>query len=126
MINEIKKLGEVYMVEEKEIWVKIEVKNFIKTIERLKELGVERINTIAGIDKGDNIEILYQFFHNHFITVKTSIPKKLCKIPSITKYFPGANLFERELAEMFGIDVIGHPEPKKLFLSKEIEKPMRR
>lgn len=126
MIEEIKKLGRVYRIEDSNIWIEVDRKSLIGAIEKLKELGVERINMIVGIDEGKNIEILYQFFNNFFITLKTSISKKSCRIESISKYFRGANLFERELAEMFGIEIVGMESSKKLFLPSNIDKPMRR
>jgi len=37
-------------------------------------------------------------------------------IPSVCSICPGATFFERELGEMFGIHVIGTPNPDRLFL----------
>ena len=125
MIDEIKKLGKVYRTEEKEVWLEIKKENFIEAVKKMKELGVERISAIAGIDEGKNIEILYSFFHDIFITIKTSVKKEACTIPTITPYFPGADLFERELSEMFGVKILGR-KTKKLFLPEDVDKPMRK
>ena len=42
-------------------------------------------------------------------------------VPSITPYFLNADWNEREFKEMYDIDIINHPNPKRLFLDPRID-----
>lgn len=43
-------------------------------------------------------------------------------VPSITPIFANADWHEREMMELYGIKVTGHPDPKRLFLDEELDK----
>jgi Ni,Fe-hydrogenase III component G len=53
------------------------------------------------------------------LNLKLSIPKTDLEIETVTDIFPGATLYERELMEMLGVQVKGHPDPRRLFLSDD-------
>lgn len=42
-------------------------------------------------------------------------------VPSITSWFRNADWNEREFHEMFGIDIVDHPNPKRLFLDERLD-----
>ena len=50
------------------------------------------------------------------VNIKVRISRKNPKLRTVTPIFPGAFLYERELAEMFGVEIQGHPDPRKLLL----------
>jgi NADH:ubiquinone oxidoreductase subunit C len=63
------------------------------------------------------IEVLYHFCQGPAIlTLRVSVPYSQTVIPSICPVAPAASLYERELMEMFGIDVQGTPFTQKLLL----------
>lgn len=43
-------------------------------------------------------------------------------VPSITPIFANADWHEREMMELYGIKVVGHPDPRRLFLDEELDK----
>lgn len=43
-------------------------------------------------------------------------------VPSITPIFANADWHEREMMELYGIKISGHPDPKRLFLDEELDK----
>ncbi|MCD1294422.1 hydrogenase [Methanocella sp. CWC-04] len=99
----------------------------LKEVKRLKESGA-RIITIAGQDLGENIEVLY-FFHTGIgksEVLKLIVPKKGGneEVQSITPIMQGAYIAENELAEMFGLHVVG--VPGRFFLHESITAPLRR
>ena len=42
-------------------------------------------------------------------------------VPSITPLFANADWHEREMMELYGISVTGHPNPRRLFLDEELD-----
>ena len=127
-MKDLKKLGNIYKKEKERIWMSVPRKDLLKVCEKLKhEYGVRRVISISGYDTGKVIEVVYHMELGHgILNVKTEVSKKTNLVDSVTGVFPSANLFERELAEMLGITVAGHPNLKKLFLPEEIDHPLRK
>ncbi len=96
----------------------------------LKGRGVTHISTITGVDRGDVVEVIYHFdCRPAQLNLKIPLPKDDLRILTITDFFPGAILYERDLMEMLGVKVEGHPDPRKLFLPDdwpEGEYPLRK
>ena len=42
-------------------------------------------------------------------------------LPSITPQFANSDWHEREMMELYGIQVMGHPNPRRLFLDEELD-----
>jgi len=85
---------------------------------RVKRLGY--LAAITGLDPGVDVDVLEVLYHfctaSATITLRFQLPKKSPSIPSLCEIIPGAEPFERELSEMFGIKVIGLPNPEHLYL----------
>jgi NADH-quinone oxidoreductase subunit C len=61
------------------------------------------------------------------VAFSVDVPKEDASLPSLTAIFAGAEWHERETAEMFGIDFVGHPNLAKLYLPDAFEGyPMRK
>jgi Ni,Fe-hydrogenase III component G len=75
---------------------------------------------ITGLDGGPDVGeflVLYHFCSGPAVlTLRVTIPRRQAALPSICSIIPYASVFERELAEMFGIEVYGTPDPSRLFL----------
>ena len=96
-------------------------------VNNLRERGA-RLITIAGVDTGENIEVLY-FFHTGIgqtDNYRIIVPKQGGneEIMSITPLIPGAYIAENELSEMFGVKVRGIPG--RFFLHPSVNAPLRR
>jgi len=115
-------------IENNNVWISSKRKDFRGILKDLKELGVTRISSVSGTDVGKDIEVTYHLVHkNMTINVRVPVDKKNHTIETITDLYPGANLFERELSEMLGIHIKGHPNPKRLFLAHDSPKtPLRK
>ena len=97
------------------------------------DLGFDYIDFLTGVDytpKGRGFEIV---FHVHSTTnnqdarVKLELPPEHPSAPSIHDVWFGANWFERETWEMFGIGFDGHPHLVKLELPEQFEgHPLRK
>jgi NADH-quinone oxidoreductase subunit C len=55
------------------------------------------------------------------VTFSVDLPKEDASLQSASSVFGGAEWHERETAEMFGIDFVGHPHLIKLYLPSEFE-----
>lgn len=85
---------------------------------RVKRLGY--LAAITGLDLGleaGELEVLYHFCTAAaVITLRVRLPRKEASIPSLCGIIPSAEAFERELSEMFGVEVDGLPNPLRLYL----------
>ena len=124
---DLNKLGKIYKKEKGRVWIETPREKIIEVCEKLREGGINRVISVSGYDNGKEIEVLYHFEQgDDIVNLKVRVPKDVNVVESITPVFPSANLFERELAEMLGIDVKGHPDLRKLFLPPEINHPLRK
>ena len=57
----------------------------------------------------------------NLVVISTDIGHDAPSIDSVTDVYAGANWHEREAAEMFGIDFVGHPDLAKLYLPDAFE-----
>ncbi len=115
-------------IENNNVWISTTMEKFKGILKDLKDLGVYRISSISGTDVGRNIEVIYHLIHkNRAINIRVPVDKKNHTIETVTDIYPGANLFERELSEMLGIHIRGHPDPRRLFLAHDSpNNPLRR
>jgi len=77
--------------------------------------------TITGLDENDRLTLIYHLAHDSgvLLNIRTSVPKSDPRIKSIIKYFPGAEIYERELEDLFGAKVEGLPEGNRYPLTDE-------
>lgn len=75
---------------------------------------------ITGLDHGPEnglIEALYHFCRTSSVaTLRIRMPREAPSLPTVCNSIPSATLYERELMEMFGVQVVGTPTPERLFL----------
>jgi len=78
----------------------------------VKESGFIMLCTITGLDEGENIGIIYHLASQDgtVLNLKRSVPKTVPVIGTVMKYFPGSEIYERELEDMLGVVVEGLPE----------------
>ena len=95
------------------------------------ELGFKIIMTITGLDEIDKYTIIYHISNNYrlVLNLKAYVPKDKPEINSVIKYFPGAELYEREIADLLGIKVHGLPPGRRYPLPEgwpDNEYPLRK
>jgi len=85
---------------------------------RVKRLGF--LSAITGLDVGSetgSLEVLYHFCAAAaVITLRVRLPRKNAVVQSLCEIIPGAEAFERELSEMFGVEITGLPNLEYLYL----------
>jgi membrane-bound hydrogenase subunit beta len=95
-------------------------KNLVAAAAGLRVQHLGYLAAITGLDPGaeqEMLEVLYHFCTGYVtITLRVNIPKATPSIPTLTEIIPGAEPFERELSEMFGITISGLRNPERLYL----------
>jgi len=85
---------------------------------RVKRLGY--LAAITGLDLGveaGELEVLYHFCTAAaVITLRVRLPREAPVVPSLSEIIPSAEAFERELREMFGVEISGLKTPERLYL----------
>ncbi|MGD1055130.1 MAG: NADH-quinone oxidoreductase subunit C [Nitrososphaerales archaeon] len=72
--------------------------------------GLYHLSTITGLDLGEEIGILYQFWQGRrFVVVRTAVPKTNPKIQSVSGSLPSATLYEAEIQDLLGVSFEGNP-----------------
>jgi NADH-quinone oxidoreductase subunit C/D len=59
---------------------------------------------------------LLSFERNEYLRIKTPLKGEFPSVPSITSIWPCANWYEREIWDMFGINIEGHPNLRRILM----------
>jgi NADH:ubiquinone oxidoreductase subunit C len=94
-------------------------------------IGARQICTITGLDGETYMDVIYHLATTDgiLINLRTKTPRSDPHLDTITGVFPGAVLYERELADLLGITVSGLPEGERYPLPEdwpEGEYPLRK
>ena len=94
----------------------------LPAVESLRKARWGFLTAITGLDdvKANEIEVLYHFVNGSAnVNLRVRLPRDNAAIPSVCSVIPAATFFERELSEMFGVNVLNTPNPERLFLPDE-------
>ncbi len=111
--------NELDQYENIQIWVKLFSREDVLHIAQLvKDFG-GRCVIISAYKKEDHNVLVY---HLDIDGILLNVEAELFDntVDSITPILKSADWAEREFKEMFGIKLIGHPNPKRLFLDESI------
>ncbi|WP_299029023.1 NADH-quinone oxidoreductase subunit C [uncultured Thermanaerothrix sp.] len=109
--------------------VVIRREDLLTVVETLKQIQWGYLSAITGMDhpavelgqegsaQEGYVEVLYHFCEkDKVLTLRVSVPYSDAVIPSICGILPSATLYERELSEMFGVQIEGTPDTNRLLL----------
>lgn len=111
-----------YSVEHGELTVRVSVPHLVSVVEFLKKNSACSFSTLIDITAIDypsrekRFDLVYHFLsmhQNQRIRIKCAVREDQIA-PSITELHPGANWFEREVFDMYGIMFSGHPDLRRL------------
>ena len=125
--------------------VMVTPEDYLPMVEFIKDeasLKMDYLIDIVGIDYDDHFDVVSQFRsmeHGHklFLCLQLkkdfSIPEEqratalLAHAPSISHLYPAAEFKPREVHDMFGIDFVGHPDQRRIFLDDDfVGYPLRK
>ena len=87
----------------------------VAVVEQLIENGVWHLSTITCLQK-ETFLMLYHFWCYGNLTLKIELAADDLRVHSICPLIPGAEYYEREVHEMYGIEFIGFSDPQPLLL----------
>ena len=76
------------------------------------------------IQKEYRFEVVYHFYSlqfNHRIRLKVPVDEKSPEVDTLCDLWAGANWYEREVWDMFGIRFKGHPDLRRILMYEEFE-----
>ena len=111
----------------KDVVIEVSRGDVIRVLRTAKEdprLDFRWLRCLSGVDYMDKgLEVVYHlhsYTRNHDVTVKVRCPQDDPRVPSATAVWRGADWYEREAAEMFGLVFEGHPNLVPLLLPEDM------
>ncbi|MDD2752346.1 MAG: NADH-quinone oxidoreductase subunit C [Candidatus Omnitrophica bacterium] len=114
------------------IFLEVSLENFPQVFEYIaRDLKFSHLCTITGLDENEKLSFIYHLVQDPgiMINLKVSVLKENPVIKSIIGIFPGAEIYERELIDLFGAKVEGLPEGNRYPLTDDWPKdeyPLRK
>ena len=103
--------------------INVEIDQYFKTVEDYKKDGYEMMIDLTAVDwyrkKEPRFEVVVNLLSvskNSRLILNVNVPDEDLKIPSICEIYPGANFYEREVFDMFGIEFENHPELTRILM----------
>ena len=87
-------------------------------------LDFDYLRCISVVDYIERIEVVYHLFSlekRHKMVVKASVSPQESRVPSVVSVWRGADWFEREGHDLFGVVFEGHPDLSPLLLYEGFE-----
>lgn len=108
-------------------WFKLEVPGFALDAAKILHAAHARLAQIAAYNKHKDQQRMqsccYEFVLDGTVyNVTANMDAEHDSVPSITNLFNNADWHEREMMELYGIKITGHPNPRRLFLDEELDK----
>jgi NADH-quinone oxidoreductase subunit C len=98
----------------------VEVCTYLK-----RDLQYDFLETVTAVDWPERIprfDVVYQLLslpHRSFVRLKVRVGQRREEhpaVPTVTNVWPGANWYEREVYDLFGITFTGHPDLRRILM----------
>lgn len=105
----------------RQMFVTVAPENLIEAMRVFKhDIGLYHLSTITGRDTGEKLEALYHLaMEGTELTVRSQTDRSNPKLPTVIPVYPGAVFYEREVHDLVGIDIEGHPDLRPLVLPED-------
>ena len=88
------------------------------------DLAFDFLLCLCVVDYEEHLQVVYHLYSTvkkHKMVLKASVPTEDPSIPSVISVWPGADWFEREGHDLFGVVFEGHPNMTPLLLYEGFE-----
>jgi NADH-quinone oxidoreductase subunit C len=107
----------------------VKVATFLRDDERCQFWSIIDVTAVDWPSRERRFDVVYHFLspkQNRRIRVKIEVDEKT-PVPSIIAVFPGADWFERETYDLYGVLFTGHPDMRRLLTDYGFEgHPLRK
>jgi NADH-quinone oxidoreductase subunit C len=107
----------------------IRVLRFLRDDERCQFVNFVDVTAVDWPSRERRFDVVYHLlspYKNYRIRVKVEVAEGT-SVPSIIDVFPGANWFERETYDLYGVPFTGHPDMRRLLTDYGFEgHPLRK
>jgi NADH-quinone oxidoreductase subunit C len=94
------------------------------------ELDFKSLMCLSGVDAKENLQVVYHLHsltHRHKLVLKVTVPKTDPVTQSVVGVWRGADWYERECFDLYGVRFDGHPDLRRLLLPDDWEgHPLRK
>ena len=116
------------------IWVdRIALRDACLTLKNDPQLQYNALADVTCLDwypREPRFEVVYQLFstsNKKYVRLKVRLPGADANIDSLTPIWPGANFFEREVFDLFGVRFDQHPNLTRIMMPEDWEgHPLRK
>ncbi len=111
--------------------VKVSAATLLETMRALRDVHGYRYYVLASAtDRPQSLEIVHGVRNvetGDTIFVKTEVPKEAAEVDSAAMVYAGAEWYEREVLDLFGVAFRGHPDPRRILMPDDYEgHPLRK
>ena len=88
------------------------------------DLAFDFLLSLCVVDYEEHLQVVYHLYSTvkkHKMALKSSVPTESPSMPSVISVWPGADWFEREGHDLFGVVFEGHPNMTPLLLYEGFE-----
>jgi NADH-quinone oxidoreductase subunit C len=107
----------------------VKVASFLRDDERCQFWNIVDVTAVDWPGRERRFDVVYHFLspkRNQRVRVKVAVDEATA-VPSIIDVFPGANWYERETYDLYGIPFTGHPDMRRLLTDYGFEgHPLRK
>lgn len=114
--------GKINVTRRRRIFIEVDMQNFPGLLDFVaKEMNFSILCTITGLDEGNALGLIYHLAQDNGIVlnIKTAVSKANPIANTIMPYFPGAEIYERELVDLLGFKVEGLPAASRYPLTDD-------
>jgi len=108
--------------------ITISKRQLVLAVKTILKSGIWHLSAITCQQLEDDFILLYHFWKSNGLSLRIKLEDKDPQIDSICSLIPGAEYYEREAREMFGVEFLGLPNPVPLLLPDDWQGgyPMRK
>jgi NADH-quinone oxidoreductase subunit C len=116
-----------------ELSLTVPSENIVEAIAAIRDAGFNAFVDMTAVDwlpSDPRFQLTYHILSHGLkqrVRIKTWISEADPAIESITSVFPGANYYEREVFDLFGVRFEGHPNLRRIMMPEEwVGHPLRK
>jgi NADH:ubiquinone oxidoreductase subunit C len=106
-----------------EVFVRISAKNLLAAVRALMGQGVRHLSAITAQNVDGGVQVLYHFWRNGGLTLRVLCASDSMALDSLVELIRGADWYEREVHDLFGIGFRCHPQLTPLLLPDDWDQP---